>query len=171
MIRIDCANEQHGSVIAQIAKQSFMSAHKESADQRTLEEYANKHFSPTVIGNELSNLENTYHIVYYNNAPVGFSKVVLNASHPNIPVKNPTKLDRLYVLDEFHGMGLGHKLFAFNLELAKQQNQEGMWLYVWVGNHKAINFYQKAGFKTVGSYNFKLTNTHSNPNYQLFLGF
>ncbi len=44
-----------------------------------------------------------------------------------------------------------------------------MWLFVWKENQRAVNFYDKAGFKIIGNYEFKLSKTHSNPNYQMFL--
>lgn len=44
-----------------------------------------------------------------------------------------------------------------------------MWLYVWKGNDRAIQFYKKAGFKIVGDGFFRLTDTHANPNWQMFL--
>ena len=44
-----------------------------------------------------------------------------------------------------------------------------MWLFVWKENHRAINFYNKAGFKIFGSHDFKLSETHANPNHVMFL--
>jgi len=46
-----------------------------------------------------------------------------------------------------------------------------MWLFVWTENHKAINFYKKAGFKIVGQHDFQISATHSNPNHQMLLTF
>jgi ribosomal protein S18 acetylase RimI-like enzyme len=86
-----------------------------------------------------------------------------------MPIKNVTKLERLYVLKEFHHLKLGLELFNFNVELSKKNNQAGMWLFVWTENLKAINFYKKAGFNIVGKYNFKISETHSNPNHQMLL--
>jgi ribosomal protein S18 acetylase RimI-like enzyme len=44
-----------------------------------------------------------------------------------------------------------------------------MWLFVWKENQRAIHFYKKAGFHIIGSYDFRLTETHSNPNHQMLL--
>lgn len=36
-------------------------------------------------------------------------------------------------------------------------------------NHRAVNFYLKTGFQITGSYDFKLSDTHSNPNHRMLL--
>lgn len=88
---------------------------------------------------------------------------------PHIQIENVTKLERLYLLKEFYSLKLGLELFNFNLELSKQNNQAGMWLFVWKENQRAVSFYKKTGFKIIGNYDFKLTETHSNPNHQMLL--
>lgn len=93
----------------------------------------------------------------------------MNASHPNIAAENVTKLDRIYLLKEFFGLKLGLQLFNFNIELCKYHKQSGIWLYTWIGNTRAINFYRKAGFKIIGSHKFYVTNTYYNLNHHMFL--
>ena len=66
---------------------------------------------------------------------------------------------------------LNKELFKFNMEFAKQNNQKGIWLAVWIENKRAINFYLKMGFKKVGKFDFKISETHSNPNHILYLKF
>ena len=55
------------------------------------------------------------------------------------------------------------------MNLSKQNNQAGMWLYVWKENHRALAFYKKKGFIIVGDGLFRLTDEHSNPNWQMYL--
>ncbi|MBK6772562.1 MAG: GNAT family N-acetyltransferase [Ignavibacteria bacterium] len=110
-----------------------------------------------------------YHIIFHNNQPAGYSKIVFNLPHSNIPFENVTKMERIYLLKEFYNLKLGFELFSINIELSKNNNQTGMWLYVWKENLRAVRFYKRAGFKIIGSYDFKITDTHSNPNHQMFL--
>ena len=42
---------------------------------------------------------------------------------------------------------LGYQLMDFNLQLARRENQEGIWLYTWIENHRAISFYQNLVLK------------------------
>lgn len=80
-------------------------------------------------------------------------------------------MSRLYLLKEFFGLNLGKELFNFNLNLSKENNQQGIWLAVWIENKRAINFYHKMGFQKVGSFDFEISKTHYNPNHILYLEF
>ena len=79
-------------------------------------------------------------MVHYGDKPAGFSKIIFNAPHPNIVAENVTKLDRIYLLKEFYGLKLGSELLNFNINLSKDNDQSGMWLYAWIGNRRAIDF-------------------------------
>ncbi|MEO9209693.1 MAG: hypothetical protein ABI208_01270, partial [Ginsengibacter sp.] len=72
-------------------------------------------------------------------------------------------------LKEFYNLKMGLELMNFNIELSKSDNQVGMWLFVWIENVRALNFYMKNGFEIIGSHDFKISATHSNPNHQMFL--
>ena len=124
---------------------------------------------PEFFQAELEDEKNIYHIIYNNNTPAGFSKIILNQAHPLIPLQNVTKLERLYILKRYYNLKLGAKLFRFNLLLSKENQQSGMWLFVWKENSRAIRFYEKKGFKIIGSHDFKISERHSNPNHVMYL--
>jgi ribosomal protein S18 acetylase RimI-like enzyme len=134
-----------------------------------MSEYLASNYSFEAIKGELHDSRNIYHIIYADGQAVGFSKIVMNATYPGIAESNTSKLDRIYLLKEFHREGLGTTLLQFNIELSRQHNQSAMWLFTWIGNHKAVAFYQKAGFMIIGSHDFKVTDRHYNPNYHMLL--
>jgi ribosomal protein S18 acetylase RimI-like enzyme len=171
MISITKASVDDCATIAGIGKISVKEAHQDSCSARDLNEFIAGAYNDNSIKKELSDAANIYHLIRVNGSPAGFSKIVLNASHPNIFKKNTTKLDRIYLLKEFFGLKLGYELMTFNIELARNGGQSGMWLFTWVGNTQAVNFYLKTGFEIVGSHNFKVSETHYNPNHQMFLDF
>jgi len=169
MTSIIKATSEDFQLLADIGKVSFIESHGSSASGADISKYVNEKFTDEVIRNELADQKNIYHIIYHDNRPAGYSKIIFNSSHPDIPEKNVTKLERLYLLKEFYGSKSGPTLFHTNLELSRNNHQAGMWLFVWKGNHRAFAFYQKKGFKVIGSYDFKLTAAHSNPNYHMLL--
>jgi ribosomal protein S18 acetylase RimI-like enzyme len=127
-----------------------------------------KNYNEQAIRQELNDPNNIYHIISYGEVPVGFSKIILNSKHPGIVAENVTKLDRIYLLKEFYGLKLGLELLNFNIGFARNNNQSGIWLYTWIGNNRAINFYLKAGFKIIGRHRFYVTETHYNLNHHMF---
>jgi len=169
MTSIVKANEKDFQLLADIGKISYIESHGRSAKAADINIYLNEKFSYEAFKDELKDLKNIYHIIYHDNQPAGYSKIMLNTPHSNIQIKNITKLERLYLQKEFYGLKLGFELFNLNFELSKNSNQAGMWLFVWKENHRAVSFYKKIGFKVIGSYDFKLTETHSNPNHHMFL--
>ena len=169
MISIIKATEKDHTAIVRIGLSAVAEAHRDSCSAADLKDYLDRNYNLDAIKAELNDSDNIYHIIYYNGDPAGFSKIVLNAKHPNIPAENTTKLDRIYLLKEFYGMKLGAELLKVNNAYAKNNGQSGIWLFTWIGNTHAIEFYLKAGFIIIGSHDFYVTATHYNPNHHMFL--
>ena len=168
MIKIVKAHIEQAEVIAEIGRQSFLESHGNSASVEDVNRFILKTYTKEKISQEFENKNVLYHLLYFNDIIVGFSKIALSTANKDIQDLNVTKLDRLYLLKEFYGQNLGGELIDFNIELSKKHNQNGIWLAVWVKNQRAIKFYTKIGFKIVGKYNFKISETHSNPNHIMF---
>jgi diamine N-acetyltransferase len=171
MISILRATENDYNTIVNIGKVSVTEAHKDSSSTEILNEFVEKNYNNDEIKKELSDPNNIYYIINYNNQPVGFSKIIFNTRHPNIVRENTAKLDKIYLLKEFHGIKLGFELLKFNIELSKNNNQSGIWLYTWIGNKKAIDFYIKAGFTIIGSHDFYVAKTHYDRSHQMYFSF
>ena len=171
MISIKRAKAEDHRAIVDIGKVAVGEAHRDSTTAENLNEYLEKNYNDDAIKAELDDQNNIYYIISYNGKPAGFSKIVLNAKEPAIVAENVTKLDRIYLLAAYFGLKLGFELLKFNVELAKDNNQSGMYLYTWTGNKRAIDFYLKAGFTIIGSHKFYVTETHYNLNHLMFLDF
>ena len=165
------ATEKDVALVSTLATNTFLQSHGHSAPAADINNYIAAKYNEVVLKEELSDPQNIYHIIYCDEKPAGYSKIVYNQPYENSTLQNITKLERIYILQEFYNVQLGKALFQFNVALAKQNQQAGMWLYVWKENTRAFNFYTKAGFIIIGSYNFKISATHSNPNHQLLLMF
>ena len=171
MTSIVRASVEDSELLSKLGKTTFVESHGKSASKEHIETYVNLKYSQKAIETELQNSYNIFYMLYHNEKAIGYSKIILNVPDEKIPFKNVTKLERFYVLQDYHNLKLGWELFNYNLIYSKNQQQAGMWLYTWTENQKAINFYTKAGFKIIGNYDFKITETHSNPNYQMLFTF
>ena len=171
MISVIKATESDYNSIVSIGKLSVAESHRGSCSEEEMNEFLERNYNSDAIREELKDVNNIYYIIRYHDQPVGFSKIILNAKHPNIAAENVTKLDRIYLLREFYGLKFGLELLNFNIELSKNNNQSGMWLYTWIGNNRAIDFYLKAGFTNIGSHKFYVNETHYDMCHQLFLNF
>lgn len=171
MITIQKATRENIPLLCEIGKITFLDSHGHSATAADIDQYVRNKYNGQEFSKELSDPRNIYHIICFDGQPAGFSKIIFNTTPPGIDLKNVTKLERIYLLKDFYSKKLGYKLFQFNLELAKMNNQHGMWLFVWKENQRAFGFYKKTGFKIIGSYDFQISATHFNPNHIMLLTF
>ena len=171
MISIIRATKNDIASIVNIGSVSVTEAHKESCSAAILSEYIHKNYNYDAIQKELEDEGNIYHIIHYDDKPVGFSKIVLNAKYGNIQNEHVAKLDRIYLLKPYHGFKLGYELLKFNCAFSKNNNQTGIWLFTWVGNTRAIDFYTRMGFSIVGNHEFHVAQSHYNRNHHMFLDF
>ncbi len=157
------------SLLARLGCTTFIESHGNSATKKDIDQFVNENFTEQAFKEELQDPNNIYYIIYHDNQPAGYSKIIYNSPYLHIQTKNVTKLARIYLLKDFYGLQLGRDLLQFNIELSKQNNQMGMWLFAWIENHRALNFYKKSGFEIIGTYDFKISENHTNPNYQMLV--
>ena len=171
MLLINKATIKDAYVLSKLSVAAFLPAHGHSASEEVITNYISANFSEENFIKELSNSDFQYHLIYYEDELAGFSKVIFNYQNEFVTDINATKMERLYLLEKFYNLGLGKELLNFNIMLAKQNKQAGIWVFVWIENTKAITFYKKNGFKKVGNSDFVLSPTKSNPNHNLYLKF
>lgn len=171
MTSIVKANENDAYLLSEIATLTFIESHGSSAGSEDINRYMAENYNTDVLKEELGDSKNIYHLLYYDDEVAGYSKIVLNDPYTNSKIENITKMERLYLLKKFYNLNLGSVFFEFNIDLAKENNQAGVWLFVWKENQRAVRFYKKKGFIIIGSHEFKISKTHSNPNHQMFLRF
>lgn len=151
------------ALLSKIGGISLMESHGHSAPTEVMQAYVDRSFSEEACRAELSDEKNIFSAVFYNHRPAGYFKIIFETPHPAVSLQPVTKLERLYLLKEFYDLKLGHGLLQQAIDLSTAYGDKGMWLDVWQKNERAIRFYQKQGFETVGESRFVLTDTRSNP--------
>lgn len=171
MVSIVKATEDHAGLLSELSTLTFLESHGHSAAEEDINNFITGNYNEDALKEELQDTKNIFHILYYNNETAGFSKIIFNYPHSNCNIENVTKFERIYLLKKFYNLHLGQQLLDFNINLLKENNQAGVWLFVWLENERAINFYKKNGFAVIGNFEYKISGNHSNPNYQMLLTF
>lgn len=122
--------------------------------------YSNKVYSIENTSKEIKDENMVFWIARVNDLPVGFAVLKLHESYPKLPTKNNCKLQRIYVLKDFLSMKIGKTLQQAVIEEAKALNFDEMWLNTYYKNTKAINFYNKSGYREVGEDDFWVEETN-----------
>ena len=164
-ISIEPFSSSEVEALSKIGRKTFIESHGHSADPKDVQDYIDSHFNKSSLLKELEHPEIHLRKILVKDQLAGYSKLILNSSPTFIQINPIAKFERLYLLKEFYGLGLGKKLLNHNIKIAKKHNQKGLWLFVWTENVRAFKFYQKSGFKIIGKHDFKISENHSNPNY------
>jgi ribosomal protein S18 acetylase RimI-like enzyme len=85
----------------------------------------------------------------------GFYQLRLPESHGEFSSEGG-EIARFYVSRAWHGKGLAASLMLAALDELRSAGATRAWLGVWEENARAIAFYLKSGFKTVGTQSFEL---------------
>lgn len=89
-------------------------------------------------------------------APVGFM-VVAPAQLPLADLSSrDVELKRIYILSKFQGGGTGSKFISEALRHARNLEAARLLLGVYANNHAALGFYERHGFKQLGSRMFNV---------------
>jgi len=87
---------------------------------------------------------------------IGFAQLRWGATPDCVIGARPGELQRLYVLECWHGQGVAQELMQASIEAMQQRGSDCIWLGVWERNFRALAFYKKAGFVAVGEHVFHL---------------
>jgi diamine N-acetyltransferase len=103
---------------------------------------------------ELELLDDNDNFFFFEEEGIVKGYMRINAKHDNplevFKNKKAIELVRLYVLKEFHGMGIANKLMDFAFNFARKNGFNLMYLSVWEYNFRARGFYEKHGFLNSG---------------------
>ena len=78
----------------------------------------------------------------------------LHSQHSSALSTTPMELSRFYVSRKFQGLGVAKQMLGIVLAHAELQGSPTVWLSVWQENARAIAFYKKRGFESIGEGKF-----------------
>ncbi len=126
------------------------------SDREGLQNYLNTIFAVDKIEQSIQKENNVYWIAFVDRLPVGYAKLKLQSPSPFVPSDRVGQLQKIYVLKDFLSMKIGKRLQDVLLEKARTEGCEHIWLSVYKDNQRAIRFYEKNDFKTVGEHQFSI---------------
>jgi len=109
--------------------------------------YLEKFYQKETFRKELSATDIHYFLAYENDTAVGFFKIKENAIAA-YPASECLELDKLYLLKEYIGKGIGKIIMDFIISLTKEKKRSILWLKV-MDSSPARFSYEKAGFEQI----------------------
>ena len=144
--------------LQKIGKTTFAETFTEHNIKEDLDKYLEESFSNEKLSSELNNPHSSFYFAEIENNVVGYLKINFGASQTELKDNEALEIERIYVLQAFHGKKLGQALYEKANSIAKEVKVNYVWLGVWEKNNKAIQFYKKNGFVPFDTHIFKLGN-------------
>lgn len=128
-------------VIHSLANQIWPKAYAEILSAKQMDYMLTMMYSIDSLQHQIEKQQHTFIIIEEDDKPLGFAAYF----HKEEISSSVYKLDKIYVLPEMHGKGLGKKLLAFIITDIKKNG--GLILELNVNRkNNAISFYEKSGF-------------------------
>ena len=139
-----------------IGRETFSQTFSAFNTEENMKNYLDESFSVEQLIAELSNPDSEFYFAQIGDQIVGYLKINFGQSQTELQDDKALEIERIYVLKEFHGKGVGQILYEKDLQIAKLKNATYVWLGVWDQNPRAIAFYKKNGFIEFDKHIFKL---------------
>jgi ribosomal protein S18 acetylase RimI-like enzyme len=156
------ATPADAELLAALAVRTFRDTFADDNSSENMEAYVRDTFSLDRVRAELGDDTNTFLLAFVSGEeqPDGYAKLRTGTTDPSVTGPDPVELQRLYVNRSAIGHGVGAALMRASLEAARSAGHRTLWLGVWERNTRAISFYKRWQFETVGDHEFRLGSDH-----------
>lgn len=157
------ANINDLSNLAVLKQQVWISTYATQGITNEFSNYVLSEYSLNNVRETIADKNRIILIASINDCVIGCAEILLSSECPVSLGAASAEILTLYVLERFHGLGIGKKLLDECIEEFKRHNLAIVWLTVYYKNQNAFRFYIKHKFKKVGHTYFSLgNNKHKN---------
>lgn len=140
--------------LQQISRDTFSEAFSSDHNDENMHKYMEKSFSTEKLTAELQNEDSKFYFAVLEGTVIGYLKLNSGQSQTEIKDAKALEIERIYVLQEYHGKKVAQLLYAKAIDNAMQRSADYVWLGVWEENPRAISFYKKNGFVEFDQHSF-----------------
>ena len=144
--------------IQKISIQTFIETFAAVNTTENIADYIKNSLNTEQLTAELNNVNSQFYIAYSNDEVVGYLKINFGDAQTESINENALEVQRIYVLQNFHGKNIGQLLLDEVKKIAKNTDVDSVWLGVWEENHRALRFYTKNGFVVFDKHVFIMGN-------------
>lgn len=144
--------------LSQLAETTFRATFGAMNTAEDLDLHCQSSYSEAIQASEISDPSQMTLLSEDAERLIGFAQLRWGNAPACVSAKYPGEIQRLYVVNDWHGKGVAQALMNACIEAMKQHGSDVIWLGVWEQNPRAISFYQKCGFVEVGDHIFPVGN-------------
>jgi len=140
------------ALLQQIGRTTFDDTFGNTCTKEDMRGVLDLFFNSAQVALELQDESDNFFFFEQDGIAKGYLRI--NAKHAcpldSFQNRKSIELVRLYILKEFHGLGVANELMNFALDFARNNGFDLMYLSVWEYNFRARGFYEKHGFANTG---------------------
>ncbi|MCJ7466901.1 MAG: GNAT family N-acetyltransferase [Maribacter sp.] len=145
-IRIESVSASSCDMYIEVGRTSYAQHYNHLWQQGDPSVYLEKNFARKALLREIADSNALFFIVYDGPIAVGILKIQKNANLGPYRADEAMLLDKIYILKQYSGKGIGIKVLDFAVEFGKTHNKKLIWLEA-MQKGPALQFYFKNGFK------------------------
>ena len=157
-VRIRRATPDDAAALANFGARTFDETFGAANRPEDVAMYLAATYGPDHQARELADPSRTYYVAEVAGQMAGYALVKWAAAPASVGAPQALEINRFYVDRAFHGAGVAHVLMATCIADGAQRGATAIWLAVWERNPRAIRFYEKCGFRDVGTQRFFVGN-------------
>lgn len=142
------------SEVINLSKNTFSNAFEKDNNPQDFKKYISEAFSEDSVRQQLRNTNSSYYFVHSTAGVIAYFKTNEFDAQSELQENEGFELERIYVLAEHQGKGIGIQILKKVMALAKEKGKHYLWLGVWERNKRAIKWYQEQGFIKFGTHSF-----------------
>lgn len=151
------ATAEDAQALADMGRRCFAETFGPSFPPEEMAVHLERHFGPDALPAEFLDPAFTIRIAEDDGAIIAYLKLApMTLPVPHEP--GAQMIRQLYVLEPWQGAGVAAMLTDWAVDTARAEGAPALYLCVWEKGDRAIAFYRKHGFETVGETPFMLGN-------------
>jgi diamine N-acetyltransferase len=149
-------DERHLESLRDIAIRTFGETFASTNSKENINDYYARCFNEQTLRQELRDPEMRWFFIESGGELAGYMKVNTGSAQTEADKEDGFEVERIYVLNAFHGTGVGAALMEHAIQLGKEMGKRYLWLGVYEENYRALRFYEKFGLKEFGDHIFMM---------------
>ena len=155
-LRLRPATLHDAELLADIGARTFRDTFGPENKAEDIEAHLAEAYTAVRFRREIGRTDYAHIIAEVNGVSAGFAVMCVHPAPPCVAAERPVELLRFYLERDWHGKGIAQTLMDAAVAEAQRRGGDVLWLGVWERNPRAIRFYEKVGFRDVGSQTFQL---------------
>lgn len=142
--------------LQEIGRLTFAETFAVNNTAENMAKYLTEEFSLARLSEQIDNKDCVFFFARLGERVIGYLKLNFGESQTELKGTSAMEIERIYVLNEFHGKKVGQLLYQKAIDVASEMQMNYVWLGVWEENTRALNFYKKNGFVAFDQHIFML---------------